>query len=496
MYDAPSSVRPPMLRILPPSKVRIACAVGVLVTCAAGALLASRSVLPAEGSLARGLLVGGEPVLEGQSAQAVAEHRAARALERKITFRYGDREAVSTTLADLGAVVDVDMLARRTAEVAHEGDFTSRLVEALDARAGKIDVRVPVSIGAESLAARLERFKEENDSPPVDARLDLANHTATDDAPGKYADVYAAITALDRALLDRATGDLTVDVPAFAIAPRASKAAALAIDVSQEVSRFETKFGYVGGQQNRAGNVKRAASQMDGVVLMPGEIVSFNEHVGPRSTDNGFFPAPEIYKGEMREGIGGGTCQVAGTLHAAAFFGGLDIVERSPHSRPSGYIRMGLDATVVFPTTDLKLRNPYDFPIVVHAVIDKGTLRFELHGRVKPATVELSTATVATAKFKRKVEEISWFPEGKIVLKQKGITGHTIKKTRVMHLVDGTTKTEVTTDVYPATFEIYQIGPGTDPESLPKPPEEGDNPAAPATPPVQIASSSPTPTSG
>ncbi len=312
-----------MLRIQPPSNVRIACAAAVLATCAAGAFVASRSILPSEGALARGLQVAGEAVLDGQSAQAVAEHRAARALERKVTFRYGDREALTTTLADLGATIDVEMLARRAAEIGHEGDLTSRLVEALDARAGRIDLRVPVTIGAETLAAKLERFKEENDSHPVDARLDFDKHTATEDAPGKYADIYAAVSALDRALLEHPSGDVTVEIPSFAIAPRATKAAVLAIDVSQEVSRFETKFGFVGGQANRAGNVKRASSQIDGVVLMPGEIVSFNEHVGPRSTDNGFFPAPEIYKGEMREGIGGGTCEVAGTLHAAAFFAGL-----------------------------------------------------------------------------------------------------------------------------------------------------------------------------
>ena len=34
------------------------------------------------------------------------------------------------------------------------------------------------------------------------------------------------------------------------------------------------------------------------------------------------------------DGIGGGTCQVSGTLHAAAFFAGLEVVERYPHSRP------------------------------------------------------------------------------------------------------------------------------------------------------------------
>ena len=469
-----------MFRLSRPSPARLLTAAAVVAIAAGGAFAALRSALPAEGELAPGLRVGGEPVLEGQSALAVAQDRAARALARDVTFRWGDRVALTAPLSELGASVDTDMVARRVAEVAHEGDVWDRLHDALAARAGQVDLRVPVRVGVEELAEKLTRFKEENDAPPVDARLHLADRTATDHAAGRYVDVYAALSSLDRALLGGGSGDVTIELPAFAIEPRTTKEAALAIDVSQVVSRFETRFGYVGGQANRGGNILRAASQVDGLVLMPGQIVSFNEQVGPRSEENGFFPAPEIYKGEMREGIGGGTCQVAGTLHAAAFFGGLDIVERSPHSRPSGYIRMGLDATVVYPTTDLKLRNPHDFPVVVRAIIDKGTLVFELRGRDKPVTVDFASDTVAIAKFKRKIEEASWFPEGKFVLKQKGITGYTIKKTRVMRYASGSSKVEVTTDVYPATMEIYVVGPGTDPEVLPSAPEGAETPPGPA----------------
>jgi vancomycin resistance protein YoaR len=177
----------------------------------------------------------------------------------------------------------------------------------------------------------------------------------------------------------------------------------------------------------------------------------------------------------MREGIGGGTCQVAGTLHAAAYLGGIEIVERSPHSRPSGYIRTGLDATVVFPTVDLKLRNPYDFPMVVHAVADKGTLVFELYGREKPAQVEVATVTVGTTDYKRKIEEDAALGEGKMVLKQRGIRGVSLRKRRKIHPVAalGRDRVEVTTDVYPPTFEIWKVGPGADIESLPPLPQDG-----------------------
>lgn len=490
-----------MPRLVFPSPARWIAAALVLSAAGGGVLAAARAVLPAEGAVAEGLRVAGEPVLDGQSAAAIAEDRAARTLARKVTFRWGERPALTATLEELSATVDVEMLARRIGEVGHEGDAVTRLHDALAAREGEVDIRVPVTVGVEKLAALLARFKEENDTPPVSSKLILKERSATEHAPGRYVDVYAAANALDRALSEAPRGDLAIELPAFAIEPRASKQAVLAIDVSQVVSRFETRFGYVGGQRNRAANIERAASQVEGLVIMPGEIVSFNEHVGPRSTENGFFTAPEIYKGEMREGIGGGTCQVSGMLHAAAYFGGLAVVERSPHSRPSGYIRMGLDATVVYPTTDLKLKNPYDFPIVVHSTIDRGTLAFELRGPKKPVQVDFATDTVAIARYKRKIEEVSWFPSGKFNLKQKGITGYTIKKTRVMRFLDGKTSTEVTTDVYPATFEIYQVGPGTDLAELPPPPDAEGAPPAPATttppdPPQAQAGSGAEPTSG
>ncbi|MEP7124612.1 MAG: VanW family protein [Byssovorax sp.] len=459
-------------------------AAAALLGAAAGAAIwSSRELLPREGELSRGLLVGGAPVLAGASAEAVAEAAAQRALEQRVTFTWGGEKLVEASLSELGATVDTRELAVHLASVGHEAGLVARIDAALEARRGHTDFPVHVRFPIEPLAEKLERLKDEHDSPPLSAKLDLAHHTATEHTPGRYLDVYAAAEALDRAVATGAPrGLVAVAVPAFEIAPHASREAVLAVDTSQVVSRFETRFSE--GQIGRAGNVRRAAGGMDGVVLMPGETVSFNANVGARSIDNGFALAPEIYKGELRDGIGGGTCQVSGTLHAAAFFGGLDIVERINHSRPSGYIHLGLDATVVFPTVDLKLRNPYDFPVVIHAVVDKGTLAFEILGREKPAKVDYETVTVGTASFKRKIEEDAGVKEGAVVVKQRGIRGVSVRKTRTIHLAMGRERVEVSTDVYPPTFEILKVAPGTDPDSLPPLPGPDDKPtdAAPAAP--------------
>lgn len=262
------------------------------------------------------------------------------------------------------------------------------------------------------------------------------------------------------------------------------------IDITQVVGHFETRFGYLGGETNRAANIANAASKLDGQVLLPGQILSFNNVVGHRTLDNGFHKGWEIFKGEMVEGVGGGTCQVASTLHAAAYLAGLDVLERSPHSRPSGYIVMGLDSTVVDGQVDLKLRNPFDFPIVLHAQVDRGVITFELLGQQRPVTVTFKRDVVGAKDYKRVIRETSYLPEGKVVLKQRGIRGYSVRRVRSLHFRDGSEREEVTLDVYPATAEIYLVPPGTDESVLPPLPgeeREDSAPAADSAPqPVQI----------
>jgi vancomycin resistance protein YoaR len=251
------------------------------------------------------------------------------------------------------------------------------------------------------------------------------------------------------------------------------------------LAEYETYFSRAGDQARRGKNIDVAASKIDGLVLSPGELVSFNDVVGERSEDNGFARSWEIYKGEMVEGVGGGTCQVASTFHAALFFGGLDVVERLPHSRPSAYIPMGLDATVVYPIVDLKVRNPYDFAVVVHASVVGNKLKMQVVGADKPAKVGFQRELVDTFPYKRKiVEEPKLRGSQRIVLKQHGIRGYKIKRTRWLAYRDGTTHKETNTDLYPSTTEIYEVPPSFDVSLLPPLPDDAKDEGEGSAPPI------------
>jgi hypothetical protein len=214
-------------------------------------------------------------------------------------------------------------------------------------------------------------------------------------------------------------------------------------------------------------------------------MVSFNEIIGERSEANGFHKSWEIFKGEMVEGVGGGTCQVASTFHAAVFFAGFDLLERLPHSRPSGYIPMGLDSTVVYPGVDLKVRNPHAFPVVVHAKTIGWKLRVELLGKEKPIKVQFGRDVLETIPYKRKIVEDARLAGKKVVVKQHGIRGYRVRRLRVLTYADGKTKKEAVTDTYPPTTEIYEVPVGFDVSLLPALPGGGEdsdlggNPSAP-----------------
>lgn len=142
---------------------------------------------------------------------------------------------------------------------------------------------------------------------------------------------------------------------------------------------------YDPGDADRAWNLALAASRLDGIVLSPGEPLSFNERVGPRGIEEGFRPAPEIVGGERIPGIGGGVCQVASTLYSAALDAGLAIRARAPHSRPVPYSPPGRDATVSSEREiDLRIANDTPVAVAVRARAAGGRLVVEMRAAADP----------------------------------------------------------------------------------------------------------------
>lgn len=447
-------------------------------------------VLPgAEETPLPGLRVDGQALAPRAPVRPWLEARVRTLRDRSVRLIARDGGApkllAERTLGALGVSVDVEAALSRVLRVGRTEDWLERARLSDRARNGELCVSLEPTVDRSVAVEALLPLKEDLDLPPVSARVDVEHHSVVREQEGRALDVDATIAAIARAAVDPGAGQ--IDVAFAGVSPHVTTAALAAIDTSHVLSSFATYFSRRGDQGPRAQNIEVAASHLDGLVMEPGDLVSFNDVVGARSEDNGFQKAFEIYKGEMVEGMGGGTCQVASTLHATAFFGGLDIVQRLPHSRPSAYIPVGLDATVVYPVVDLKLRNPYSFPVVVHTTVGPNRLEMQVLGAAKPVRVALMRTVLATTPFERKVEEDP--ATAKPRRKQKGRDGiRLLRKRLIAFRGGGPSRIETTRDTYPPTTEIWKVPPGYDESELPPLGEDfpaaDDAPAAAPSPPT------------
>ena len=143
--------------------------------------------------------------------------------------------------------------------------------------------------------------------------------------------------------------------------------------------------------RNQRHNALLSTLKLDGAVIAPGEIFSFNQRVGSFSRDGGYRKAPVSFNGQLIDSFGGGVCQTSTTCYNAALRAGFGIVERNRHRFSPNYVPPGLDAAVAYYTIDLKFKNPYKFPVKIRARIENDQLRVGFYGEGEPLATKVET---------------------------------------------------------------------------------------------------------
>jgi len=431
-FDPPRPVGPPPAG----QRVRPTLLLALLTVVLAYSLAAAlylRSL--ADEHTAAGLRLAGQPIgglLPSALPAAVAAIGEA-ALDEPVTLTIGP-DRVRATRRELGLTVDVTAMVAEAARVGRTGNPLADLRARRAAARGQLDLRPALSLDPQRALEALTDLKDWLDRAPVDAHLDLEHHAVAAERPGHLLLAYeaeASLVALAR------SGAARADLPVEEVAARVVRGDLTDIDIDAVLGAWETHYSTLAIDSDRTYNLKVGASKLDGHILKPHEVFSFNEVVGERTEKQGYRVAPVISSGELIDGLAGGMCQIASTLHAAAFFAGLDIVSSTPHSRPSAYIPMGLDATVVWPSTDLKLRNPFDFPVVVHYSVNQGAVRVELLGKRAVYHTVFEREILEEHAFGASVRRDREWPSGQKYVAQEGYPGyHAIRR---RYLLDAAT---------------------------------------------------------
>lgn len=397
----------------------------------------------------------GQPLALDQDAPERALNRLRAHVGGLMTLTLPDNQSERVSFGELGVEIDKIRLGQQLRDAV---DRTSPMSRFRRRNGVKEPLVLPPALRLDRAKAlpTLLRIKDEFDRSAMDARLDLEARSVLPSRVGLLLDIDRSLLAIESAL---ETGSGEAELVFEQLQPARKTEELNNVRFDHVISSFETPYDRSRRSAARTYNLRQAASKLDGYVLLPGEIFDFNRVVGPRDEANGYKVALVIAEGELVDGIGGGTCQVSGTLHGAAFFAGLDIVERYAHTRPSSYIKLGLDATVVYPTITYRIRNPHEFPVVLHETVKDGLVRAEVLGPLTKTSVTLIRRIHDAIPYDEQERPTPSLARGARRLLQRGVAGFKVRMYRVTQSGSHAVR-ERFDSIYPPSSQIIAVGTG------------------------------------
>jgi vancomycin resistance protein YoaR len=314
-----------------------------------------------------------------------------------VTARLSSAEATITTTEAARAASSAELIssARVRIELRDEpvGSLTRGTLASL-VRFKPADGALRVVLARDALGRELEPMVASLTRDPVDASFRVEGKRAfvIRAKPGTTLDVAeAAGVVRGAALRQKESGGRVAAVTLTSLAADLTTRDARALGIRRQLATFTTDMGV--SSSNRIHNVLLMGQYLDGTILEPGEVFSFNGTIGPRTVERGFVEGHMILGGLLVPSIGGGVCQVATTIFNAAFETGLPVKERHNHSFYISHYPTGRDATVSWGGPDLVFRNDLDHAILIKASGNSVTFTVSFYGTRQGREVTATTST-------------------------------------------------------------------------------------------------------
>lgn len=212
---------------------------------------------------------------------------------------------------------------------------------------------------------------------------------------------------------------------------------------------------------DRNENLKLSLDCINGIILAPGDVFSFDRTLGERTVEKGYKSAKTFSGGEIIESIGGGICQISSTLYNAVLYSNLEVVERHNHSFIVSYLPAGYDAAVAFRQIDFKFKNSTKWPVKIQGTTTSANeVVISIIGTIENPgkEVSLSTEIVGTTEYKTVYTDDPNLLEGKTTVKQAGINGCVVNTYKaIKQNGEEIKKYKITTSVYiPLNMEVIR----------------------------------------
>lgn len=348
----------------------------------------------AKGVSISGIDIGGKNIKEGKALVKLKESDFKE--EFTLDVKYGDGKKLSFTQDDFSYTFNTDEVFEQA--VQYSRDVSTAIKEGtldqlvppdkfnvkVDAEKGTIDFDVSCIVSSASVDKVVNRSAAKIDKPAVEPHAEKYDPYAKSfDTMFKWVEGSNG-TIINKEALTKEINELFKN---------GAKSGEVSVETTTEKPKHKMdevknnvqligKFSTVSTNGYNANcNMATALAAIDGTIVDPGKIFSFNECTGDSNLpENGYLSASVIMNEQYVPGIGGGICQAATTIYNAMVLSGMGVEERANHFYTSVYVYGGLDATIDYPNLDLKMKNTTDYQIFVHTWMDGVTLNCEIYG--------------------------------------------------------------------------------------------------------------------
>lgn len=293
-----------------------------------------------------------------------------------------DSSAIDTALAAFSKTLDsrptdavitrqedsIELRKGKDGRALDEQALSRQIVSAI--KSGKSSLKAEYTLtrsGERQLKALYESFCTE----AVDARWDDETQSIVPEQRGCRFDLAAALKQLE------APDGAQLVIPVTHQEPKVTEAMLQERLFADSLGRYDSPHTPIAA---RTTNLTLACQAIDGTVLNPGDVFSFNDVVGERTAAKGYQNAAIYLDGQTTDSLGGGVCQVASTIYCCALMANLEIVARTEHMYFVDYVPPGQDATVYWGALDFQFRNSTDYPLRIDASVSGGYVHINLQG--------------------------------------------------------------------------------------------------------------------
>lgn len=346
-------------------------------------------------------------LVSGMSKQEIEDiynNKTQQIKDTTFSFTFEDLSATASA-QDLGIGYDSDLISEQAVSLGKSPNLLTNIYIVMHSYVSGIRLTASHTFNEEAFFELIKPLKERAYKEPVDAQFVIENNRVTTfkySEDGIQLDVEKARKFMDESLKSAIKGErkeYSYSIPAIVLKPDITTEEANSFGIVEEIGSGTSLFKH--SIPNRIHNVKLAASRVNGILVKPGEEFSFVKYLGDVSKATGYATAYVIQNGRTVLGDGGGVCQVSTTLFRAILNSGLPITERHPHSYRVSYYEEdsppGFDATVFYPSVDLKFVNDTGNYILIQSEVDPVELRltYKLYGKRDGRTVTVTKPVVS-----------------------------------------------------------------------------------------------------